>query len=1276
MLTALRTGYSKLSKSGPPYVFWPIGWADTLIGAKESLLSGEMRDLREANGLHVASNKNALIKPECFGSLVPHTFGTQASHEHIRSGLVLNKEYKVVSAAQFLLIHTWLATDGQSISDVYGWKLRDWMPPLIMRAAKDIYSPAGAEASLDLSETSKLVLQAVEGQTALPTLAAKLVAARATATPPVATPNSAAYRIPRRGGSAAASSSAAPASSNPHAAQHGISVDLSNDDEPGAAGARAKGKRKGGAQEASAAVDLLSDDDDELELLLPDTELAKPQAPLQAMPQAAGAKAMGKRKRDASSDVSGGAKISPAAARASAVTTTTMAEAPTAERSSRVPGHPAAASPVVGSQATGASAVSPGTAAATTSQDVADDAASKRSRQLEAALSRCNQATACTSAAPPALAPALAPVPAPAPPLSSPAKPASSAKEQRGASSLSNDFTLQTKRVTMGTWDCGPATVTFSANNIIWTPEQTYGLAQGVPGTDEYPLISVPMATVTRVEVDKMRGALAIWSLWDAPFDLHGRWKPMAGAVDPASSIYIQYDAAPFQGNGPPWPSGIFKASEKIRSMVSFVGPGLITGRKSCVVAKPSSSPRRQKKQVATASPAAATTSATASPAVVGVAVAKSVSSQQVQSSPNAPQLLAQSPARPLPVTKVEGPAEAQVTALQEQLAAMRRAEEVSCGYRVLALEAHIQTARQLYLATKKKETKKHVLRLRRRCLAADVLWEMHKLSPGVMLYAPLTVQYEGEKGKDDTGLTADMLSNFHRSCYKDLGRFFSEHGSCVLPVTDRESATRVEPLQLPLQLPADHDGGGDEAGTSGSTKRFPWEQLVAGTRVEAKWKASSFAQGTPYYKAVVDVVHADGSCDVTYDEDGEGERVRYKWLKVDGVPVAAPVNAGAAAPSAPPEPPKGTRSRNGGKGRAAATIEEPHGEAVSVSCDSQRVMRLCGRLLATSLVLGDGYFVDDRMPLYVLEYLATDNFCLLDTLSSALEQLESVEPAYANMLRQYLTQGVDAAAQAMGVEALTECDLWPPDVPCPNCARTRDFSQACACARLTDAKLYAADEGNLVHEAIKDVLVRSRRENLQALKFGFQGGDNLTAEDVEAGKRSCYDFSYDLASLPPTHFAFYLRGRQMSDAHELMRLLSFRRVDEFHHDVEKCPPVTQEIAGRVREWFESVVAAFDAHDVTTFLMFATGRRAISAARSSDPERDAINVCVYEDVKEYDAAKEWREEMTAQTCSRLVFLPWCAGMTRESFEKCVRSALTQLVLEEKLMAGGAAIDYA
>ena len=175
MLTALRTGFFKLSQSGPPYVFWPIEWADTLIGAKECLLGGEMRDLRVANGLEVDSNKNALIKPECFGSLVPHTFGTQAKHEHIRSGLVLNKDYKVVSAAQFILIHTWLATDGQSISESYGWKLRNWMPPLIMRRMKDIYSPAGAVASLDLSEASNLVRQAVEGQSALPTLAANLV---------------------------------------------------------------------------------------------------------------------------------------------------------------------------------------------------------------------------------------------------------------------------------------------------------------------------------------------------------------------------------------------------------------------------------------------------------------------------------------------------------------------------------------------------------------------------------------------------------------------------------------------------------------------------------------------------------------------------------------------------------------------------------------------------------------------------------------------------------------------------------------------------------------------------------------------------------------------------------------------------------------------------------------------------------------------------------------------------------------------------------------------
>ena len=91
----------------------------------------------------------------------------------------------------------------------------------------------------------------------------------------------------------------------------------------------------------------------------------------------------------------------------------------------------------------------------------------------------------------------------------------------------------------------------------------------------------------------------------------------------------------------------------------------------------------------------------------------------------------------------------------------------------------------------------------------------------------------------------------------------------------------------------------------------------------------------------------------------------------------------------------------------------------------------LSGRLLARKLILGDTVVVNDRLPLFVIEYLQTDNTLSLNELSTALEALESVEPNHTNLLKQILKDGVDATIQAMMIEDLQVCDLYPPGFVC-----------------------------------------------------------------------------------------------------------------------------------------------------------------------------------------------------------------------------------------------------
>ena len=101
---------------------------------------------------------------------------------------------------------------------------------------------------------------------------------------------------------------------------------------------------------------------------------------------------------------------------------------------------------------------------------------------------------------------------------------AASHAPKRAPPSSAEPFTLRTKRVMFGTWNCGPAMITFTDRTMEWLPEQSYGL----PGTGDYPLISVKLATMTHFEVDKQSGGLCFWSMHEPPFhrDLGDRFAP------------------------------------------------------------------------------------------------------------------------------------------------------------------------------------------------------------------------------------------------------------------------------------------------------------------------------------------------------------------------------------------------------------------------------------------------------------------------------------------------------------------------------------------------------------------------------------------------------------------------------------------------------------------------------------------------------------------------------------------------------------------------------
>ena len=91
----------------------------------------------------------------------------------------------------------------------------------------------------------------------------------------------------------------------------------------------------------------------------------------------------------------------------------------------------------------------------------------------------------------------------------------------------------------MGRWDCGAASVTFTADKVTWMPAEGHGTPEG----GEFVLVSIPVAAMTRIEVDKVEGAIGIWSLDEPPFmnQLADRYRPM-GSIG-TSPLHSSHEA-------------------------------------------------------------------------------------------------------------------------------------------------------------------------------------------------------------------------------------------------------------------------------------------------------------------------------------------------------------------------------------------------------------------------------------------------------------------------------------------------------------------------------------------------------------------------------------------------------------------------------------------------------------------------------------------------------------------------------------------------------------
>ncbi|KOO27256.1 hypothetical protein Ctob_007031 [Chrysochromulina tobinii] len=72
--------------------------------------------------------------------------------------------------------------------------------------------------------------------------------------------------------------------------------------------------------------------------------------------------------------------------------------------------------------------------------------------------------------------------------------------------------------------------------------------------------------------------------------------------------------------------------------------------------------------------------------------------------------------------------------------------------------------------------------------------------------------------------------------------------------------------------------------------------------------------------------------------------------------------------------PTKRPRTGGGSGGGSAATGGVDGSEGDRMACDAETVYRLCGRVLAKALIEGVACCVDDKLPLFVLEYVMTSD--------------------------------------------------------------------------------------------------------------------------------------------------------------------------------------------------------------------------------------------------------------------------------------------------------------
>jgi len=505
--------------------------------------------------------------------------------------------------------------------------------------------------------------------------------------------------------------------------------------------------------------------------------------------------------------------------------------------------------------------------------------------------------------------------------------------------------------------------------------------------------------------------------------------------------------------------------------------------------------------------------------------------------------------------------------------------------------------------------------------MGLDILRALRGIDRAWQLFATPRTTYQNEEGVDQHGLSVDLFA---------------------------KAFDALRALRLPTVSP------GDQPATATSL----FETFGGGLCLPARDATTRNAPSLLLSRGPAG--HGSGKCSGTHSPfDLEGaDASSTKQVEEGGCSQVGPAPAAAGSSSSA----AGSSSSTAGQPPAsssASTSGPSPSEGSPPSVGSLEAWRLMGRLLAWTLCLPEGFYVSDRLPDFVLEYLCTDNFESIrgaEGALAALDQLSGADGA-STPTRECLDKPC-AEMEVYLCAAPVRCDLLPHGY-WPECALWS--ANKCPCAT---GVLYDATKESDFLGAVWDTYVTTRRESLCALKDGFQGADWALAE------RQLRDSAGVLQLLRPATLAARLRGRPVRGGAALWAELDVLR-QEADEDESKWRGASAAEYDETAVWLGDYVAALDGRGAQLLLKFITGATALVPLdkRGGDYVRPSVLV-----MNDYDWPRSERAGLpTASTCVRQLYLP--VYPSRDVFTAKVELALANYEVEER-QAGGSAFGYA